>query len=91
MSTASKITLFSTIVTSTITVIWVHKVQDEERAALQQGPIKDEQRIAEKALKKKLLANQRDHEYQQELRKKYEQIQPLSGQINTGEDKPASN
>lgn len=31
MSTASKITLAASIVVSTVTVIWVHKVQREEQ------------------------------------------------------------
>ncbi len=31
MSRASKITLATTIVATTVTVIWVHKVQEEER------------------------------------------------------------
>lgn len=42
--------------------------------------------MQEKALKKKLLANQKEHELQQELRKKYEQLQPLSGVTHTAEE-----
>ncbi|CDR43735.1 CYFA0S12e03752g1_1 [Cyberlindnera fabianii] len=84
MSRASKITLFTSIVATTITVAWVHKVQEEEKQALHQGPIKDAKRMEEKRLKKKLLVNQQEHEYQQELRKKFEQIQPLSGKTVTG-------
>lgn len=53
---------------------------------MHQGPIKDAQRVQEKALKKKLLANQKEHELQQELRKKYEQLQPLSGVTHTAEE-----
>ncbi|CAM9013967.1 unnamed protein product [Wickerhamomyces anomalus] len=83
MSRASKITLATTIVATTVTVIWVHKVQEEERNV---SPIKDAQRVQEKALKKKLLANQKEHELQQELRKKYEQLQPLSGVTHTAEE-----
>ncbi|CEP21694.1 hypothetical protein BN1211_1837 [Cyberlindnera jadinii] len=86
MSTASKITLAASIVVSTVTVIWVHKVQREEQEALHQGPIKDAQRMQEKAMKKKLVANQKEHEYQQELRKQYEAIQPLSGVTVTAEE-----
>lgn len=78
MSRASKITLFGTILVTTVTVIWVHKVQDEERNALHQGPIKDAQRQQEK-MKKKLLVNKMEHDRQQELRKEYEALQPLSG------------
>ncbi|CCH41881.1 hypothetical protein BN7_1420 [Wickerhamomyces ciferrii] len=71
MSRASKITLASTIISK----------------ALHQGPIKDAQRQQEKALRKKLLVNQQEHEIQQELRKQYEQLQPLSGQTFTAEEK----
>lgn len=31
MSRASKITLATTLLTTTVTIIWVHKVQEEER------------------------------------------------------------
>lgn len=37
-------------------------------------------------MKKKLVANQKEHEYQQELRKQYEAIQPLSGVTVTAEE-----
>lgn len=55
--------------------------------ALHQGPIKDAQRMEEKALKKKLLANKLEHDHQQELRKQYEAMQPLSGVTVTAEPK----
>jgi protein PET117 len=42
--------------------------------------------MQEKALKKKLVANQQEHEYQQELRKQYEAIQPLSGVTHSSPD-----
>lgn len=42
--------------------------------------------MQEKAMKKKLVANQKEHEYQQELRKQYEAIQPLSGVTVTAEE-----
>jgi protein PET117 len=43
--------------------------------------------MEEKALKKKLLANKLEHDHQQELRKQYEAMQPLSGVTVTAEPK----
>ncbi|SCU86015.1 LADA_0D11650g1_1 [Lachancea dasiensis] len=89
MSRASKITLALSCVATTATVIGVHYVQELERDTLHQGPIKDAKRQAEKkasldAVKeKKKLFNQSEYEQQIELRKKYEAMQPLSGEVLT--------
>ncbi|SCV01531.1 LAMI_0G12090g1_1 [Lachancea mirantina] len=91
MSRASKITLGLSCLFTATTVIGVHMVQEMERDVLRQGPIKDAQRVAEKhktdaidpSKQRKRLFNQSEHEVQKELRKKYEAIQPLSGEILT--------
>ena len=64
-----------------------------ERDTLHQGPIKDAKRVAEKkrlkesgldpAKEKKRMFNQSEHELQKELKKQYEQQQPLSGEVVT--------
>lgn len=89
MSRASKITFGVSCLVTLTTVIGVHYVQALERDTLHQGPIKDAQRVAEKkkrmapASEGKKLLNQNEHEVQQELRRKYEAIQPLSGEVVT--------
>lgn len=94
MSRASKITLALSCLLTTTTVVGVHIVQDMERQTLHQGPIKDAKRVAEKKLAKEeqnqdpskqrmKLVNKGEHELQQELRKKYEAMQPLSGEVLT--------
>ncbi|GMM33020.1 Pet117 protein [Saccharomycopsis crataegensis] len=88
MSRASKITLAATSLTCAATVVWVHYVQEAERAALHEGPKKDAKRMQEKiaANEKKKMINDQEHKLQLELRKKYEAIQPLSGVKVVGED-----
>lgn len=94
MSRASKITFALSCVFTASTVVGVHIVQGLERDTLHQGPIKDAQRVA--ARKQQRLAaeadpekerqkmvNRSEHELQQELRKKYEAVQPLSGKVVT--------
>jgi len=67
-----------------------------ERETLHQGPIKDAKRVEEKRLRKtngaasldptkerKRYFNMSEHEEQKELRKKYETMQPLSGEVVT--------
>ncbi|QLQ80579.1 hypothetical protein HG537_0D05800 [Torulaspora globosa] len=97
MSRASKITFTLSCLFTAATVVGVHFVQGLERETLHQGPIKDAQRTAARkqqrlqqqqneldpAKERQKLANLTEHELQQELRKKYESIQPLSGQIIT--------
>ncbi|SCU80059.1 LAFA_0B07272g1_1 [Lachancea sp. 'fantastica'] len=90
MSRASKITLGLSCLATAATVVGVHYVQELERDTLHQGPIKDAKRIAERKAggldpekEKKLMFNKADHEMQQELRKKYESMQPLSGEVLT--------
>lgn len=93
MSRASKITLALTSAVTAVVVVGVHYVQDMERETLHQGPIKDAKRVAEKRLKeaaqldptkeRQKVLNKNEHEYQLELRKKYEQLQPLSGEVRT--------
>lgn len=95
MSRASKITLGLSCVLTTCTIVGVHMVQGMERDTLHQGPIKDAKRVAEKKLERereqsmadpererKRQFNKVDHDLQQELRKKYESMQPLSGEIS---------
>lgn len=92
MSRASKITFALSCVLTATTVIGVHIVQGMERETLHQGPIKDARRVAakqelkqqeENSKSRKRIFNQTEHEQQLELRKKYESMQPLSGQIHT--------
>lgn len=79
-------------------MVGVHIVQNMERDTLHQGPIKDAKRVAEKrqkrldqeqlatsdpAKERQKLLNKSEHELQQELRKKYETMQPLSGEVVT--------
>lgn len=98
MSRASKITFGLSCVITATTVIGVHVVQGMERETLHQGPIKDAKRVAAKQQQKqqqaeeaddskarKLLFNATEHAEQLELRRKYELMQPLSGNINTKE------
>ncbi|CCF60695.1 hypothetical protein KAFR_0L00870 [Kazachstania africana CBS 2517] len=96
MSRASKITFGVSCLVTAVTVVGVHIVQGMERETLHQGPIKDAKRLAEKKkLKeakvelddetklKKRTFNINDHDKQQELRKKYETMQPLTGEVVT--------
>ncbi|SCU82681.1 LANO_0B07184g1_1 [Lachancea nothofagi CBS 11611] len=89
MSRASKVTLAFSCVLTAITVVGVHYVQELERDTLHQGPIKDAKRIADRKAnldpekERKKLFNKSEHELQQELRKKYESVQPLSGEVLT--------
>lgn len=85
MSRASKITLGCTLVLAVTSMIGVQYIQDAETELLRQGPIKDAKRMSEKT-QRKLLMNQQEHEYQQQLRKQYEEVQPLSGKIITADD-----
>ncbi|CCK72766.1 Pet117p KNAG_0L01460 [Huiozyma naganishii CBS 8797] len=57
----------------------------EERRSLPASP---NDKLDDAAREKKRQFNKTDHEMQQELRKKYESIQPLSGEIVT-RDQPA--
>ena len=86
MSRASKITLGCTFVLAVTSMIGVQYIQDAEVELLKQGPIKDAKRMSEKT-QKKLLMNQQEHEYQQMLKKQYEEVQPLNGKIITADDK----
>lgn len=91
MSRASKITFGVCSALTLVTVVGVHYVQAMERDTLHQGPIKDAQRVAEKRQKKlmpaatdeKKLLNKSEHDIQQELRRQYEAVQPLSGDVVT--------
>lgn len=98
MSRASKITLGVTSLFTATMIVGVHYVQQLERETLHQGPIKDAQRMKEKRLarenaggvdpekERQRMVNKSEHEYQLELRKKYEQMQPLSGEVRTKDD-----
>lgn len=65
-------------------VVAVHFIQDIETDQIRQGPIKDAERMSEKT-RRKLFVNTEEHSYQQELRKQYEEMQPLNGKIITKE------
>lgn len=62
-------------------------MQELERDTLHQGPIKDAKRIADRKAEmeneRKKRFNESEHELQQELRRKYEALQPLSGEVLT--------
>lgn len=98
MSRASKITFTLSCIFTATTVVGVHIVQGMERETLHQGPIKDARRVAAKqqqrqssaaemddSKSRKRLFNATEHEEQLELRRKYESMQPLSGNIRTKE------
>ncbi|KAH3902763.1 related to Protein PET117, mitochondrial [Saccharomycodes ludwigii] len=85
MSKASKITLGLSCLISFSTIIGVHYVQELERQTLHGGPIKDAKRMEEKERKRNL--NRNDHEMQQELKRKYESVQPLNGDIVSSDNK----
>lgn len=103
MSTASKITLALSCAVTAATVVGVHYVQELERETLHQGPIKDAKRMAERKAEQSAGAgavsaeserkqhfNRSEHELQQELRKKYEAMQPLSGEVLTKDGERAA-
>ncbi|CAI4060240.1 Pet117p SKDI_05G1350 [Saccharomyces kudriavzevii IFO 1802] len=96
MSRASRITFTVSCLITAATVVGVHYVQEMERETLHQGPIKDAKRVEEKRLRnldgatpsdptkeRKRYFNMSEHEEQKELRKKYEMMQPLSGEVVT--------
>ena len=96
MSRASKITFAASCLITAATVVGVHYVQEMERETLHQGPINVAKRVEEKRLRKtngaasldptkerKRYFNMSEHEEQKELRKKYETMQPLSGEVVT--------
>lgn len=100
MSRASKITLGLSCLVTSVTVVAVHIIQDMERETLHQGPVKDAKRVAEKKAMnersetekdQKRLFNKNEHEYQLDLRKQYEAVQPLSGDIVTENGDKVSN
>lgn len=84
MSRTSKISLGLSAIFAVGSVIAVHSIQDIETDQIRQGPIKDAERMSEKT-RRKLLVNNEEHLYQQELRKQYEEMQPLNGKIITKE------
>lgn len=55
-----------------------------ERETLQQGPIKDAERMQRK-LSEKQMANDLEHKEQMVLKEQYEKEQPLTGEIIRGE------
>lgn len=97
MSRKSKITLMLSSFFTVASVIYVHKVQDLEQQTLREGPIKDAKRIAKKLEERSksaeisidpekeraLMLNRTQHEQQLALRKKYEQLQPMSSKVFT--------
>lgn len=86
MSTASKITLGASIAFATGAFIFINYSQQSERAALRQGPIKDAERQQAKLQKtQKQQANELEHREQEEMKRKFAALQPLSGEIIRGE------
>lgn len=85
MSTASKITLCLSFTFAVGSFLLINYMQQAEKAAIRQGPIKDAARMALKE-NKKHLANDREHKMQLELREKYEKLQPLNNEIIVGLD-----
>lgn len=85
MSRASQITLGCSLVFAIGSFVGVQYIQEAEQEAIRQGPIKDAKRMSEKT-QRKLLMNQKEHEYQQKLKQQYEELQPLNGKVITAED-----
>lgn len=91
MSTASKVTLGSSIVFAIGSFVFINWSQQSERESLREGPIKDAKRMEQKrqerfAENKKLLRNDLEHQEQLKLKQQYEKLQPLTGEIIRGEE-----
>lgn len=86
MSTASKVTFAASCMFAVGTFVGVNYVQRAEREALRQGPIKDAERMAAREMNKKQKTNEMEHQEQVMLRRKYEELQPLSNEIIRGEE-----
>lgn len=82
MSTASKITLGTSIAFAIGSFVFINYSQQTERQGLREGPIKDAKRIEEK--RKKLMRNSLEHEEQKQLKEQFEKVQPLTGEIISG-------
>ncbi|CCG21200.1 Pet117 protein [Candida orthopsilosis Co 90-125] len=85
MSTASKITLGASIAFATGAFIFINYSQQSERAALRQGPIKDAERQQAKKTQKQ-QANELEHREQEEMKRRFAALQPLSSEIIRGEE-----
>lgn len=91
MSTASKITLGSSIAFAIGSFVFINYSQQTERDSLREGPIKDAKRLEQKRLERfqdnaKLKRNDLEHQEQVRLKEKYEKLQPLSSEIIRGEE-----
>ncbi|CAH6723969.1 protein Pet117p, mitochondrial [[Candida] jaroonii] len=82
MSTASKVTLGTSIAFAIGSFVFINYSQQTERQSLREGPIKDAIRIEEK--RKKLMRNSLEHQEQKQLKEQMEKVQPLTGEIITG-------
>lgn len=87
MSLASKITFAVTCITSASIVYGVYHLQEVEREALHQGPIKDRERLRLKAEQKTLSESQltavqerrvSEYELQKKLQDEYSKVQDVS-------------
>lgn len=88
MSRASKVTFGLTSVACVGTIAAVHYIQNMEREALRQGPVKDAARVAAKrdpAKERKLMLNQQEHEEQVRRREEFEKVQRVGAEVSTGE------
>ncbi|GMM31837.1 Pet117 protein [Martiniozyma asiatica (nom. inval.)] len=85
MSKASKITLALSAVFSVATISGVYYMAETEKEALQDGPIKDRERL-ERRFNKKQQENLNDFERQKALYAEFTKDQPLTGEITEGID-----
>lgn len=91
MSTASKITLGTTISLAVGSFIFINYSQQTERDSLREGPIKDAKRLEQKRLQRfqdnaKLKRNDLEHQEQLKLKQQYEKLQPLNTEVIRGEE-----
>lgn len=85
MSTASKLTFTASCLFALGSFAYINIEQQNDRANMRQGPIKDAERMRQKMTKKQ-LANDLEHKEQAALREQYEKVQPLNEEIIRGED-----
>ncbi|KAG0690493.1 hypothetical protein C6P40_002738 [Pichia californica] len=88
MSKASKITLAVSTLCSVATISAVYYMAEFEKDQLQEGPIKDRERLERRALNTKQQANLEDYEKQKQIYAELEKTQPLTGEVIQGIDSP---
>ncbi|CAH2446890.1 Cytochrome c oxidase assembly protein [Komagataella phaffii CBS 7435] len=88
MSRAAKLTFGISTAFAVGTAIGVYYLQEQEREALKQGPIKDQKRLDSRAeMTSKQRANLREFELQKKLKEELEATQPLTGDVIQGLEK----